>query len=136
MRRQDDGLLCGARKIATPEQRHDDCATRGQPMKHGHVPPQMVPNIRVCRPLRLIAIVPVAALSIRIGPIPTEIGSGTRWDRSDRRDRDQRTEGNTRNDGAIVGSPNPGTSKPIWPPGPAPGTPPGAAPFLNDAATT
>jgi hypothetical protein len=85
--------------------------------------------------LRLIAIVPVAALSVGIRPIPAEVGSRARRDGSDRGDRDQGPERDARNDGAIIGPPNPRPGIPIRPSSPARRTTPGTPPSRSPAPT-
>jgi len=86
-------------------------------------------------PMRLIAIVPVAALSVGIRPIPAKIGSRANRDRSNRGYRDQGPEGDARNDRAIVGAPNPGPGKPIGPASPTRGATPGTAPTRSPPPT-
>src|SRR5262249_57975336 len=86
---------------------------------------------RCARPLvwsSLVAIVPVAAIAVGIGPIPAEVGSWTWGHGTDGCDGDERAEGHSGNDGPVVGSAHPRPSKPIGPAMPARRTSPGAAP--------
>ena len=76
----------------------------------------------------LVAIIPVAAIAVGIGPIPAEIGSWARGHGTHGRDGDERAEGHPGNDGAVVGSAHPGPSKPIGPAIPAMRTSPGTTP--------
>jgi len=94
-----------------------------------------------CRPPKedehrpfLVAVIPVAATSIGVGPIPAQIWSGAWRHGANDGNRDECAERYSRNHRAIVGSARPGSGEPIGPapPGPRPAVPTGtAAPILD-----
>lgn len=74
---------------------------------------------------RASAIVPVPGFPVRIRPVPAQVGMGTRWDVADGSNGNQRAEGDTRKDRAVVRPSHPWTAIPIRPTAPTPRTPPG-----------
>jgi hypothetical protein len=76
--------------------------------------------LRVFRgvPDRLGAVVPVSAISVRVGPIPAQVGRRPRRYVTDCGDGNQGAERDPRNDSAVVRPRPPGTTVPIGPAGP------------------
>jgi hypothetical protein len=81
----------------------------------------------------LRAVVPVAAVSVGIGPIPAEVGGRTRRHSANCGNRDESAERNAGDDGAVVRPPYPGASKPIRPAAPARGATPRSTPTRASA---
>src|SRR5512145_1267237 len=77
-----------------------------------------------------LAVVPVPALAVGIGPVPAQVGRRTPRHISHRGHGDERAESYAGNDGAVVGPPDPGPPVPVRTAGPARRTVPmpGAAP--------
>ena len=63
----------------------------------------------------LVAIIPIPSIAVGIGPIPAQVGRGSVRHGSDHGDRNQRTQGDTRNDPAVVWPAYPWPRVPIGP---------------------